>query len=420
MLPLNTGEMPSPLAASSAWSGAEIFSFATGVNLAALGGHLGARAAQGKKPHQGIFSNNPALRVGEIWAKWPGTHQDSETWWRNTASGSALDANGNALSDPSGKQYSWDFDNRLTQAIVPNVGTTTFRYDPFGRRIQKSGPLGTANYLYDSENHVLELDSTGNVLAKYSQNSGSDEHLAESNSGGASYYEQDLLDSVTSLTDSGAAVASGYTYDSFGNSTASTGTLNNPFRFTGRELDPEMGRYYYRARYYDQMTGRFMSQDPLQFRAGINFYTYAQDDPINLKDPTGTTTYVCTAPLHALGEIGGELAYYTLPFIGIPTYHEYLCVWDGKRMVCGGQDRTGGALSGLPGKPSDDVAGEGGGGCFPVNDQECVDLCVEKAIQDPTRPNYDLLNRKKKGKNCQKWADETLQGCIQECAGGGE
>jgi YD repeat-containing protein len=62
---------------------------------------------------------------------------------------STYDANGNTLSDPSGKSFTWDFENRLTQVVNPGVGTTTFRYDPFGSRIQKSGPLGTTNYLYD-------------------------------------------------------------------------------------------------------------------------------------------------------------------------------------------------------------------------------------------------------------------------------
>jgi YD repeat-containing protein len=59
----------------------------------------------------------------------------------------AIDANGNTLTDASGKSYAWDFENRLTQAVVPgaNGGTTSFAYDPFGRRIQKSGPLGTTN-----------------------------------------------------------------------------------------------------------------------------------------------------------------------------------------------------------------------------------------------------------------------------------
>jgi len=41
-----------------------------------------------------------------------------------------------------------------------------------------------------------------------------------------------------------------YTHDSFGNVTNSTGTLRNPFRYTGREFDLETGLYYSRARYY--------------------------------------------------------------------------------------------------------------------------------------------------------------------------
>ncbi|HEX4921663.1 MAG TPA: RHS repeat domain-containing protein [Candidatus Bathyarchaeia archaeon] len=67
----------------------------------------------------------------------------------------AYDANGNILTDASGKQYTWDFENRLTQDVVPGTGTTTFRYDPFGRRIQKSGPLGTTNYLYDGSSKIV-------------------------------------------------------------------------------------------------------------------------------------------------------------------------------------------------------------------------------------------------------------------------
>ena len=84
-----------------------------------------------------------------------------------------LDANGNTLTDAQGRSYTWDFENRLTQAVVPgtNGGTTTFKYDPFGRRIQKAGPLGTTNYLYDGdgENVIEEVDSGGNILARYTE-----------------------------------------------------------------------------------------------------------------------------------------------------------------------------------------------------------------------------------------------------------
>jgi RHS repeat-associated protein len=76
--------------------------------------------------------------------------------------------------------------------------------------------------------------------------------------------------------------------DSFGNLVASTGTLVNNFRYTGREFDTETSLYYYRARYYDSTAGRFGSEDPLQFRAGSpNFYAYVENGPINRIDSLG-------------------------------------------------------------------------------------------------------------------------------------
>jgi len=46
---------------------------------------------------------------------------------------------------------------------------------------------------------------------------------------------------------------------------------------------------YYRARYYDASAGRFVSEDPLEFGGGRNFYTYTRNDPIALVDPSGMT-----------------------------------------------------------------------------------------------------------------------------------
>ena len=199
------------------------------------------------------------------------------------------DANGNTLTDPSGRAYTWDFENRLTQAVVPgtNGGTTTFKYDPFGRRIQKSGPLGTTNYLYDGNNLVEEVDSAGNVVTRYADGQVLDETLAELRSGTASYYQQDALGSVTSLSTPSAALSNTYTFDAFGKLTTSTGTLPNPFQYTGRESDLETGVYYYRARYYDPASGRFLSADPIRFNAGPNFYSYVQNAPTEAGDPLG-------------------------------------------------------------------------------------------------------------------------------------
>src|SRR6202034_2797471 len=130
----------------------------------------------------------------------------------------AYDANGNTLTDAQGRSYTWDFENRLTQAVVPGSsgGTTTFKYDPFGRRIQKYGPLGTTNYLYDGANVIQETDNGGNVLARYAQGGWLDEPLSQSRAGTTSFYELDGNLSITSLTASSGAVANTYTYDSFG------------------------------------------------------------------------------------------------------------------------------------------------------------------------------------------------------------
>ena len=197
------------------------------------------------------------------------------------------DANGNTLTDAQGRSFTWDFENRLVQAVNPGVGTTTFRYDPFGRRIQKSGPLGTTNYLYSGPNLVEEVDQSGNLIARFTSGMSVDEQLSEFSSGTASYYEADGLGSTTSLTSPAGALSNTYTYDSYGKLTASTGTLANPFQYTAREADAETGLYYYRARYYDQNVGRFISEDPVQFKGGIDFYTYMSSNPVNFIDPSG-------------------------------------------------------------------------------------------------------------------------------------
>jgi uncharacterized protein RhaS with RHS repeats len=47
------------------------------------------------------------------------------------------------------------------------------------------------------------------------------------------------------------------------------------------------GLYYYRARYYDPLAGRFLSEDPIRFSGGVDFYPYVKGDPITLSDPFG-------------------------------------------------------------------------------------------------------------------------------------
>ncbi len=74
-----------------------------------------------------------------------------------------------------------------------------------------------------------------------------------------------------------------------------------PFRFTGKELDPETGLYYYGARYLDPKYSRWISADPalLSYVSGstagggiynsinFNLYHYGGNNPVRYSDPTG-------------------------------------------------------------------------------------------------------------------------------------
>jgi len=198
----------------------------------------------------------------------PYSYNSSNELTSNSSGSYTYDANGNTLSDPSGKSYTWDFENRLTHAVNPGVGTTTFKYDPFGRRIQKISPSFTSVFVYDGSNLIETLNASGAEVASYTQTRTIDETLAELRSGTTDYYEADGLGSTTSLSASSGTLGNTYAYDSFGNLTASTGTVRNYFQYTGREFDPETGIYEYRARYFDPSSGRFLSEDPLKFGQG--------------------------------------------------------------------------------------------------------------------------------------------------------
>src|SRR5256884_4417748 len=160
---------------------------------------------------------------------------------------SPVDSNGNTLTKVVGSNtttYAWDFENRLTSVTLPGTGgTVSFKYDPFGRRIYKSSSSGTSIYAYDYDNLIEETNSSGSVVARYTQGENIDEPLAMLRSSATSYYDADGIGSITSLSNGTGSLAQTYSYDSFGKQTTSSGSLTNSFQFTGREFDSETALY---------------------------------------------------------------------------------------------------------------------------------------------------------------------------------
>lgn len=224
----------------------------------------------------------------------------------NRTSGGAVLEAGNRLRAYGGYNFDYDADGNLTHKyktgfdqvltwnslgqlvqVVTDGQTVTFGYDAAGRRVRKTVNGVVTRYLYNGANRIADLDAAGNVLAEYTYYPGADRPHAMRKNGSVYYYLADGPGNVVGLVDAYGNLVNEYRYGPFGETETVRETVAQPFRFTGRELDGETGLYYYRARYYDPLPGRFISEDPLGLQAGINVYAYVGNDPVNGRDPLG-------------------------------------------------------------------------------------------------------------------------------------
>jgi RHS repeat-associated protein len=191
-------------------------------------------------------------------------------------------------------QYTYDAENRLTKVEDFVAGnptpafTSTYRYDGLGRRIEKVAGGQTKRYVYDGEDILLEYDGANVLQARYTHGPGIDEPIAVTKGGSTFFYHQDGLGTVTDLTDSTGATAKSYSYDAYGTIVDQTGTVEQPYTYTGREFDSESGLYFLRMRTYDPLSGRFDQKDPYEFNGGqLNLYQYNYNEPLDFTDPFG-------------------------------------------------------------------------------------------------------------------------------------
>jgi RHS repeat-associated protein len=206
---------------------------------------------------------------------------------------------GNVLSRTCGTQtvrFHWSAESRLKAMQVVAGDSVDFRYDASGRLVRKDvNGAAQAYFLWQGDNLLAELtaNATGKV-AEYSYYLGLD-NLHALIVGTTPYFAHvDGIQNVRALTDSATkTVQRSYEFDDWGALTG--GTDIKPFsnadraRFKGALwLGPEVDVYYMRARWYEPKTGRFLSEDPFGLAGGINPYSFAGNDPINGRDPTGT------------------------------------------------------------------------------------------------------------------------------------
>ena len=179
----------------------------------------------------------------------------------------AHDANGNLVEGRKGPKgtthYVYDATNQLIKVVLPDGTEVSYGYAPTGERIWRRDARGKTYYVTDGVNLLAELGEDLKPKASYVQGPGVDHPLVMVRDGRDYCFHADRLGTICRLTDRKGAIAATYEYDPFGEIRSKQGAVESPFCFTARERDAATGLYYYRARYYDAILGRFLSKDAL-------------------------------------------------------------------------------------------------------------------------------------------------------------
>jgi RHS repeat-associated protein len=263
----------------------------------------------------------------------------------------AHDDDGNLVNDGT-REYYWDSENRLVRVSGGTYTLAEYVYDHIGRRIAKiataESPQGEERriYFYDGWNLVgeyafveipdpedseetiwsWELDFSytwGLDLSQSLQGAGGvggllavEKHLGADT--GEYYPTYDGNGNVSEYLHSSGAQVAHYQYDPFGNQLSlSSGTLKDLFqhRFSTKYHDAESGFYYYGYRYFDPVTGRWPSRDPIGERGGVNLYGFVANDGLTKVDRLGLCKVISSKKI--IGS-GTNIKALDEPFIGTP------------------------------------------------------------------------------------------------------
>jgi RHS repeat-associated protein len=187
-------------------------------------------------------------------------------------------------------------------------------YDPLGRLQTTATGSTTVQYLYDGDDLVAEYGGS-TILRRFIHGPGAD-NLAiwfegsALTAANASYLIADRQGSIVAATTPAGNTTSTLTYDAYG---APSAWSVPTFGYTGQLALPVANLWFYKARVYDPVAGRFLQTDPVGYKDDVNLYAYVGNDPIDHADPTGQTvdcsSSSCTIEAHSLLELGVDLAY---------------------------------------------------------------------------------------------------------------